>query len=169
MKNVLEAHFCGWCQCTALSPQLMVALKSARRLTISAARCSAKRCLSSGVTEVTLVSPLGCRTQGLPRLKGGSVTSLCHPARSCARGAHSVKAALDVEVVQVALKRPTVGHFLAAGDARLRDRREHEALGEAVLGCIRATCPAESSVRIARWCSSEKTPVRFWGLSEVMR
>ena len=48
--------------------QLLVALKSARRSAISAARCSAKRCLSSGVT---LVSPLGCRTKGLPSLKGG--------------------------------------------------------------------------------------------------
>ena len=33
-------------------PQLLVALKSARRLAISGARCSAKRCLSSGVTLV---------------------------------------------------------------------------------------------------------------------
>ena len=39
---------CRGCQCTALSPQLLVALKSARRSAISAARCSAKRCLSSG-------------------------------------------------------------------------------------------------------------------------
>ncbi len=62
-----------------LSPQLMVALKSARRLAISAARSLAKRCLSSGDT---LVSPLGCRTKGLPSLKGGCVTSLRHPARS---------------------------------------------------------------------------------------
>ncbi len=31
---------------------------------------------------------------------------------------------------QVAMKRPAVGNFLAAGDARLRDIREHEALGE---------------------------------------
>ena len=81
---------CRGCQCTALSPQLLVALKSARRLAISAARSLAKRNLSSGVT---LVSPLGCRTKGLPSLNGGSVTSLRHPARSCARGAHSVKAA----------------------------------------------------------------------------
>ena len=81
---------CQGCQCTALSPQLLVASKFARRLTISAARCSAKRCLSSGVT---LVSPLGCRTKGFPSLKGGSVTSLRHLARSYARGAHSVKAA----------------------------------------------------------------------------
>ena len=51
-----------------LSPQLMVALKSARRLAISAARSLAKRCLSSGVT---LVSPLVCRTKGLPCLNGG--------------------------------------------------------------------------------------------------
>ena len=37
-----------------------------------------------------LVSPRGCRTKGLPMAKGGVVTSLCHPARSCARCAHSV-------------------------------------------------------------------------------
>ena len=80
---------CQGCQCTVLSLQLLMVLKSARRLAILAARCSAKRYLSSGVT---LVSPLGCRTKSLPRLKGGSVTSLRHPARSCARGAHSVKA-----------------------------------------------------------------------------
>ncbi len=81
---------CRGCQCTALSPQLLMALKSARRLAISAARSLAKRSLSSGVT---LVSPLGCRTKGLPSLNGGLVTSLRHPARSCAWGAHSVKAA----------------------------------------------------------------------------
>ncbi len=64
------------------------ALKSARHLAISAARCSAKRYLSSGVT---LVSPVGCRKKGLPSLKGRMVTGFCHPARSCARGAQSVK------------------------------------------------------------------------------
>ncbi len=47
--------------CTALSPQLFVALKSARRLAISATRCLATRCLSSGVI---LGSPLCYRTQG---------------------------------------------------------------------------------------------------------
>jgi hypothetical protein len=36
-------------------------------------------------------------------------------------------------VGQVALKRPAIGHFLAASDAGLRDPREHEALGETVL------------------------------------
>ena len=56
-----------------LSPQLMVALKSARRLAISAARSLAKRCLTS---EVTLVSPLRYRTKGLPSLKGGLVRNL---------------------------------------------------------------------------------------------
>jgi len=42
-----------------------------------------------------------------------------------------------VEVVQVALNRPAVGHLLAAGDAMLSDPGEHEALGEAVLGHAR--------------------------------
>ena len=31
--------------------------------------------------------------EGLTKFEGGSVTSVRHPARSCARGAHSVKAA----------------------------------------------------------------------------
>ena len=85
---------CQGCHCTTISPELLLAMKSARRLAISAARCSATRCLASGVS---LVSPLGCRTQGLPSLNGGSVTSLCHPARSCSRGAHSAKGR-EVEV-----------------------------------------------------------------------
>jgi hypothetical protein len=42
----------------------------------------------------TLVSDRGGRTCGLPTSKGRSVTSLRHPARSCARVAHSVKAVL---------------------------------------------------------------------------
>ena len=75
------------CQCTTLPPQLLLASKTARRSAISAARCATSRRLSSGVT---LVSPRGCRTKGLPMAKGGVVTSLCHPARSCARCAHSV-------------------------------------------------------------------------------
>ena len=71
------------CQCTTLPPQLLLlASKIARRSAISAARCATARRLSSGVT---LVSPRGCRTKGLPMAKGP-----CHPARSCARPAHSV-------------------------------------------------------------------------------
>ena len=42
------------------------------------------------VPGITLVSPRGCRTKGLPMAKRGVVTSLCHPVRSCARCAHSV-------------------------------------------------------------------------------
>ncbi len=44
---------------SALPDCLILALKSARRLAISAARCSAKRYLSS---RATLVLSLGCRT-----------------------------------------------------------------------------------------------------------
>ena len=69
---------------------MMAAVNSARRLAISAARSSAKRCSSSAVT---LVSPLGWRTKGLPSLNGGLVTSLRHPRRSCASAAQSVKTA----------------------------------------------------------------------------
>ena len=46
---------------------------------------SALRHRSAPSSGVTLVSPRGCRTKGLPMAKG-----LCHPARSCARRAHSV-------------------------------------------------------------------------------
>ena len=46
----------------------------------------------------TLVSHRGGRTCGLPMPNGRSVTSLRHPARSCARVAHSVKASA-VEVL----------------------------------------------------------------------
>ena len=76
-----------------LSPQLLVASNHFCHLAISAAHSSAnaKRQVLL-VVRGPLVSPLGCLTKGLPSLKGGSVTSLCHPARSCARGAQSVKA-----------------------------------------------------------------------------
>ena len=53
----------------------MVALKSARRLAISAAHSLAKRFLSSGVT---LVLPLGCRTKDLPSLKFEGVLGHAH-------------------------------------------------------------------------------------------
>ena len=57
-------------------------------------RCATARRLSSGVT---LVSPRGCRTKGLPMAKGGVVTSLHHPARFCARFAHSVNTSFFAE------------------------------------------------------------------------
>ena len=74
---------------TTLASQLLLLLasKTARRSATSAARCAAARRLSSGVT---LVFPRGCRTNGLPVVKGGSVTSFYHPARSCAKCVHSV-------------------------------------------------------------------------------
>ena len=60
------------CQCTILSPQLLLLLASkiACRSAIPAARCATARRLSSGVT---LVSPRGGRTKGLPMAKGGVV------------------------------------------------------------------------------------------------
>ena len=54
----------------------------------------------------------------------------------------------EVEVVQVALKRPAVGHLLAAGDTGLSYPGEHEGHGEAVLGHARHV-PCQSSVRLA--------------------
>ena len=67
----------------------IAASKRARRCATSAARCAMNRRLSAGDT---LVSHRGGRTCGLPMSNGRSVTSLRHPARSCARVAHSVKA-----------------------------------------------------------------------------
>jgi hypothetical protein len=43
----------------------------------------------------TLVSHRGDRTCGLPTPKGRLVKCLRHPARSCARMAHSVKAGAE--------------------------------------------------------------------------
>ena len=63
------------------------ALKAARRASVSALCCAMRRHFSSGVT---LVSPRGCRVNGLPISNGGWVTRLCQPARSCAGLAHSV-------------------------------------------------------------------------------
>ena len=134
------------CQCTTLPPQLLfLASKTARRSAISAARCATARRLSSGVT---LVSPRGCRTKGLPMPKGGRGYELVPPGavlrQVCPLGEHRRKA----EVTQVALKRPAVGHRLAAGDAGLSDPGEHEVLGEAVLGHARhVPCPEQRVTR----------------------
>ena len=62
------------------------ASKWEQRCATSAARCAMNRRLSAGDT---LVSHRDGRTCGLPTSKGRSVTSLRHPARSCARVAHS--------------------------------------------------------------------------------
>jgi hypothetical protein len=43
----------------------------------------------------TLVSYRGGRACGLPTPKGRLVTSICYPARSCARAAHSLKAGAE--------------------------------------------------------------------------
>ena len=96
----------------ALPYQLLVALKSARRLAISAARCSAKRCLSSGVT---LVSPLGpwLSHEGLTKFEGGLGHELVPPGAvlRLRQGSRFGEGRREVEVGQVALKRPAVGHF----------------------------------------------------------
>jgi hypothetical protein len=92
---------CQGRQCTALSPQLLVALKSARRLAISAASCLARRCLSSGVT---LVSPLGCRTKSLHKFQGGLGHELVPPGAVLHQGSPFGEGRREVEVGQVALK-----------------------------------------------------------------
>ena len=80
--------------------------------------------------------------------KGGVVTSLCHPARPCARRAHSVNSVGRPKWIQAALKRSAIGHLLAAGDAGLSDPGEHEAPGEAVLGHTRyVPCQEQRSTR----------------------
>ena len=46
------------------------------------------------------------------------------------------------------LKRPALGHLLAASDAGLSDPGEHEALGEAVRGHARhVPCPGQRATR----------------------
>ena len=79
------------CQCRTLSPQLeFLASKTARRSATPAARCTTARRLSSGVT---LVSPRGCRTEGLPMAKGGVVANLPDAAlrQACSPGEHRRK------------------------------------------------------------------------------
>ena len=60
---------CRGYQCTALSPQLLVALKFARRLAISAARCSAKRCLSSLELELERILSQMAAKKGRVRVR----------------------------------------------------------------------------------------------------
>ncbi len=95
----------------------VVALKSTRRLAVSAARCSAKLCLSSGVT---LVSSLVVARRAYKVLRG-----LCHelaPPEAVPRQWSPVgEGSREAEVGEVALKPPAVGHFLAAGDAKPQD------------------------------------------------
>jgi len=56
-----------------------------------------------------------------------------HPARSCARVAHSAKASTEPSL-EVALERPAVGHLLPATDPWLPYPRQHEPFGRGVLG-----------------------------------
>ena len=76
---------CSWAQGVGVA---IAASKRARRCATSEARCAMN----------TLVSHWGGRTCGLPMSKGRLVTSLRHPARSCARVAHSVKASAEPSV-----------------------------------------------------------------------
>ena len=73
--------------------------------------------------------------EGLANGEGGRGHELVPPGavlrQVCPLGEHR----REVEVVQVALERPAVGHLLTAGDAGLLDPGEHEALGE------ESTCP----------------------------
>ena len=71
--------------------------------------------------------------EGLTKFEGGLGHELVPPGAVLRQGSPFREGRWEVEVDQVALKRPTVSHFLAASDARLRDPREHEAFGEAIL------------------------------------
>ena len=130
------------CQCTTLPPQLLLlASKTARRSAISAALRHRPTLVLRSQPGVAPWLP----HEGFANGKGGRGYELVPPGavlrQVCPFSEHRRKA----EVVQVALKRPAVCHLLAAGDAGLSDRGEHEALGEAVLGharhvpCVRVT------------------------------
>ncbi len=69
---------------------------------------------------------------------------------------------------QVTLKRPPVGHFLAASDARLRNPRELEAFGEAVL-VHPGHVPCSEQCASREVVLEREDPGRFWRLSEEMR
>ncbi len=66
---------------------------------------------------------------------------------------------------QAALKQPAVGHFLAAGDAGLRDSREHEAFRETVL--VHSGHVPWQEQGATREVMLERED-HFWGLSEAI-
>ena len=86
--------------------------------------------------------------EGLPKFEGRLGHELAPPGAVLRQGSPFREGRWEVEVGQVTLKRPPVGHFLAAGDAGLRDPRKHQALGETVLvhpGHV--TCPEQRATR----------------------
>ena len=56
----------------------------------------------------------------------------------------------EAEALVVALERPASGHLLASGDTRGPCPRQHQPLREAALLDMRATCPTQSNMRLAR-------------------
>ena len=73
------------------------------------------RRLSSGVT---LMSPLGLRTNGLPIAKGGFVRGELLPGVAVLRELCPLgEIRREVEPQEVAHEGPAVGHLLAAGDS----------------------------------------------------
>lgn len=62
--------------------------------------------------------------EGLSKFKGGLGHELSSPGAVLHLGSPSREGRWEIEVGQVTLKRPPVGHFLAAGDAGLRDPRK---------------------------------------------
>ena len=75
--------------------------------------------------------------EGLANGEGGRSHELVPPGavlrQVCPLGKHR----REVEVVEVALERPAVGHLLAAGDSRLRHPRQHEPFRRTILGHAR--------------------------------
>jgi len=134
-------------QCTTFPLQLLLlASKAACSLAISAARCATAWRL------LVLRSHPGAAPwlphEGLANGEGGRGYELVPPGavlcQVCRLGEHR----REIEVVQVALERPAVGHLLAAGDAGLSYSGKHEALGEAVLVHARhVLCPEQRATR----------------------
>jgi len=69
----------------------------------------------------------------LTKFEWGLSHELAPPGAVLCQGGPFGEACWDFEVGQMALKRPAVGHFLAAGDAGLWYPREHETFWETIL------------------------------------
>ena len=107
--------------------------------------------------------------EGLTKFEGGLGHELAPPSAVLRLGSLFGEGRREVEVSQMALKRPAVGHFLAAGDARLRDPREHEARGETVLVHPGHVPCSEQCATCEVVLEQEDPGALLEALSEVMR
>jgi hypothetical protein len=86
--------------------------------------------------------------EGLTKFEGGLGHELVPPGAVQRQESPFGEGRPKAEVGQVALKRPAQSLFLAAGDARLWDSREHEAFGETVLvHAGHMSCPEQCTTR----------------------